>query len=88
MSNKDFTPVKTYWGIMYLHKSRRVWFNWCKWKQHYNVYNTSRSYRVADPWMHDAIVLASVKSKDEAIKVCVDRDTLMTSLENRTFKYT
>ena len=88
MSNKDFTPVKTYWGIMYLHKSHRVWFNWCKYKQKYHVYNNSMDYRVPNPWEYDAIVLASVKSKDEAIKVCVDRDTLMTSLENRTFKYT
>ncbi len=78
MSNNDFKPIETTWGVMYLHKSREVWYT--KYDYHngkkidcWIAYHTSRETRVDNLWCHDAISLGTVFTEGLAIKLCTDR---------------
>jgi hypothetical protein len=94
--NKDFTPIETPWGTMFLHKSNTVWFTYY---EHYVsnglikgdvwiAYHTSMDFPSNTPWCQDAIRMGEFKTSSEALKKCLDRVELKKSLTNGTFKYT
>ena len=93
MSNNDFKPIETNWGVMYLHHSREVWYtkyDYCEGKKRdcWVAYRTSLERRVDNPWCHDATSLGTVLSEELAIKLCIARFDKMELIKSGKFLYT
>jgi hypothetical protein len=93
MSNNDFKPIETPWGVMHLHKSKTVWYtkyDYCEGKKRdcWIAYHTSIDSRVDNPWCHDAIGLGTVLSEELAINLCLARFDKMELIRSGKFLYT
>jgi hypothetical protein len=97
MSNNDFKPIETPWGVMYLHHSREVWYTHFdydprgKKKDCWMAYRTSRDWPSETPWCQDGTREGDsmgYPTEEEAKTACLARYNKMALIKSGKFIYT
>jgi hypothetical protein len=94
MSN--FKPIKTPWGVMYLHNSRTVWYTRYEYdargnkKECWMAYRTSMDHPSETPWCQDGMRIGDIHGYDteeKAKTACLAHFDKMTLIKSGKWIY-